>query len=175
MANQPFRPIPPKVLLVVAAVLLAEFASFIFLFVKLGFWATVFQAAITSFIGMAIAKRNGRVLFRGGAPAAGEDMLDGVLAMAGGLLMISPGFLLDVLGLAMQLKPVRTLAKLLIGGWVGAKFATMAQTATAFRAQQQPREENELPADGEFDSEATAKLRPFSEQTPFDRLKRRPS
>lgn len=177
MANQPFRPIPPKILVAVAVVLLAEFASFIFLIVKAGFWPTVFAAAITGFIGMALAKRNGRVLFGGRPPVAGgEDLLDGVLGMFGGVLMLSPGFLLDALGLALQLKPVRTLVKTLIGGWIGAKVATMTQTATVFRSQRQTRDDNAVPSDVSVEMEDAEPARtPFAEETPFDRLKRKPS
>lgn len=177
MAPKPFRPIPPKVLVAVAAVLLLEFASFILLIVRLGFWATVGLTVLTALIGMALAKRHARVLFRGGDQGPGRDLLDSVLGLIGGVLMISPGFLLDTLGLLLLLGPVRRLAKLLIGGWIGTKVATMAQTAATFRSPRQTRDGSEAElTDGQ--DEPSAERSPtgvFGAETPFDRIRRRTS
>jgi UPF0716 protein FxsA len=58
----------------------------------------------------------------------GREVVDGALVLAGGILLIVPGFITDVLGLLMLLAPTRSLARRaitrhfqsrLVGAWGG--------------------------------------------------------
>ena len=81
----------------------------------------------------------------------GREVLDGALVLAGGALLIVPGFITDVLGLALLLPPVRALARLGIARNVRSRFVMRAtrfadrrsydvdSTATDIDATQLPR------------------------------------
>ena len=55
--------------------------------------------------GLAVLRRAQAVLDRGEVP--GKEMIDGVLILAGGALMLTPGFITDVFGVLLLLPPVR--------------------------------------------------------------------
>ena len=56
----------------------------------------------------------------------GREVLDGALVLAGGALLIVPGFITDVLGLALLLPPVRALARLGIVRNLRSRFVVRA-------------------------------------------------
>ncbi len=68
-------------------------------------------------LGIWLMRAEGRVALRrlSAAVAAGRppgrEVLDGALVLVGGLLLIVPGFITDVLGLALLLPPGRALAR----------------------------------------------------------------
>jgi UPF0716 protein FxsA len=55
--------------------------------------------------GLAVLKRAQAAVDRGQVP--GKELIDGVLILAGGALMLVPGFITDVIGLLLLLPPVR--------------------------------------------------------------------
>ena len=68
-------------------------------------------------VGTRLLRAEGRAAFRrfretvaAGRPGAGEAA-DGALVLLGGVLLIVPGFITDVLGLGLLLAPVRRLAR----------------------------------------------------------------
>jgi UPF0716 protein FxsA len=68
-------------------------------------------------VGLWLMKAEGRVAWRRlslavaqGVPP-GRQVLDGALVLVGGLLLIIPGFITDVLGLALLLAPTRSLTR----------------------------------------------------------------
>lgn len=82
-----------------------------------GVLATVVLLLITMPLGFWLARRQGRSAWRrlsaaiaDGRPP-GPEVADGALVVAGGALLIVPGFITDVLGLALLLAPTRALAR----------------------------------------------------------------
>lgn len=59
--------------------------------------------------GLAVVRRVQSQLRSGRMPAA--DVADGFLILFGGALMLTPGFLTDILGLALLFPPLRTLVR----------------------------------------------------------------
>jgi len=80
------------------------------------FWMLLLLAASVP-IGLRILRRRGRaaVLRLRQALAAGrnptEEVLDGAFVLTGGLLLIVPGFITDVIALAFLLRPTRAIAR----------------------------------------------------------------
>ncbi|WP_309894689.1 FxsA family protein [Archangium sp.] len=80
---------------------------------EVGFWPTVGTVLLTGLIGAYLAKKEGlRVLRRwqeslaqGRMPE--EGLLGGVLVLVGGVLLVSPGVITDVLGLVLLFPPTR--------------------------------------------------------------------
>jgi UPF0716 protein FxsA len=97
----------------------------LFLLVQLGawmgVWPTIALVAATGFVGAALARREGRralasyqeAMARGRMPE--EGIVSGLLILAGGVMLITPGVLTDVFGLAMMVPPVRRAAAKLVG------------------------------------------------------------
>ena len=81
----------------------------------IGVLLTVVLVLISWPLGLWLMKAEGRVAWRRlsvaiaqGVPP-GRQVLDGALILLGGLLLIVPGFITDVLGLALLLAPTRNL------------------------------------------------------------------
>jgi UPF0716 protein FxsA len=67
-------------------------------------------------LGMWLAKTQGRAAWRRLSAAAaagrppGREVIDGALVLAGGMLLIVPGFITDIFGLLLLLAPTRSVA-----------------------------------------------------------------
>ena len=101
----------------------------------IGPWWTILLLIADSLLGAWLIRREGGRAFRalsealssGRMPA--RELADGILILAGGLMMISPGFVLDILGIVLILPFTRPIgrrmltrvvsSKLLAGGYVG--------------------------------------------------------
>jgi UPF0716 protein FxsA len=59
--------------------------------------------------GLGVIRRANAVLDRGEAPTS--ELLDGALVVAAGALLIVPGFITDILGLALLVPPIRKLVR----------------------------------------------------------------
>ncbi|WP_298266488.1 FxsA family protein [Geobacter sp.] len=71
--------------------------------------------------GFAILSRIRADLAQGRPPAAG--LLDGALVLFGGLLLLTPGFFTDFLGLFFLIPPTRAIIKQFLGLWLQKKLA----------------------------------------------------
>ncbi|NOK37334.1 FxsA family protein [Corallococcus exercitus] len=101
--------------LVIACILLplAELYLLITLGHHIGLASTLGLLAGSAVLGSLIARKQGERVFRnwreamagGGVPE--EGLLNGVLILVGGALLIAPGFISDVMGLALMVPPVR--------------------------------------------------------------------
>lgn len=93
---------------------LAEIACFIVIGRRIGLFATLSLVVLSAIAGVVLMRIQGfGVLARlrqsgqdGRAP--GKEMLDAAMIMIAGILLLIPGFLTDILGLALFLPPVRT-------------------------------------------------------------------
>jgi UPF0716 protein FxsA len=87
----------------------------------LGSWALRSQ-------GRAAWRRLGEAVSAGRSP--GREVLDGALVLIGGVLLIIPGFLSDVLGAIALLPPTRTLMRRLLARNLQSRFVVSATQFT---------------------------------------------
>jgi|SRR3954451_23294115 UPF0716 protein FxsA len=86
----------------------------------IGIWPTILLLILTGILGSYLAKRQGMNTIRkvqeqlqfGRLP--GDEILDGICILFGGLLLLSPGFLTDVFGLILLFPLTRVLLKPMI-------------------------------------------------------------
>ena len=96
----------------------------------IGGWNTVALVILTGFLGAWLAKRQGlqvirlvqHQLSRGQMPA--EALMDGVLVLAGGILLTSPGFFSDLLGLVLLIPYTRMMVRHLLKRWLWKQIST---------------------------------------------------
>jgi UPF0716 protein FxsA len=106
----------PLVLLFVV-VPIAELAVVIQVGQAIGVWWTIALLIADSILGSILMRAQGRAAWRrfnetlhaGRVPA--REVLDGGLVMFGGLLLLTPGFITDVLGLVLLVPPTRAIVR----------------------------------------------------------------
>ncbi len=97
----------------------------------IGAWWTILLLILDSMIGSWLIKREGSRAFRalrtalesGRMPA--DELSDGALILIGGTLMLSPGFVLDVLGVLLILPVTRPLFRRLLARVVTRRLTVM--------------------------------------------------
>jgi UPF0716 protein FxsA len=106
----------------------------IWLFIELGQiiggWMTVLLILLTGFIGAFLAKREFKRVFAyakhelssGHIPT--ESILDGICIFAGGLLLLTPGFITDTIGFALLLPWTRSVCKMWLLRFIRRKIDT---------------------------------------------------
>lgn len=108
--------------------ILIEIAIFIVVGKLIGVFNTLLLIILTSIIGVVVAKKQGMYsiqnmqtnINRGEAP--GPAMVDTFLIFIGGVLLVLPGFLTDVIGLSMLFSFSRKLYKPFIYKWLRKKM-----------------------------------------------------
>jgi UPF0716 protein FxsA len=106
----------PLVLLFIV-VPIAELAVIIQVGQAIGVWWTIALLVADSILGSVLMRSQGRSAWRrfneavqaGRVPA--REVLDGALVIFGGLLLLTPGFLSDALGLLLLIPPTRALVR----------------------------------------------------------------
>ena len=102
----------------------AEVAAFVAVGEQVGFgWALILLIGASALgplvihqVGLGVLARARERLDRGDLP--GRELLDGVVVLAGGIMICVPGFIGDALGVLLMLRPVRRLFILLGGRWL---------------------------------------------------------
>lgn len=90
----------------------------------IGLWSTFAMIVFTGVVGVYLAKRQGfkvlgeiqSKLNRGEMP--GEAVLDGIFVFVGGILLVLPGYVTDVLGFICVIPITRALLKSLVMKWM---------------------------------------------------------
>jgi UPF0716 protein FxsA len=106
----------PLVLLFIV-VPIAELAVVIQVGQAIGVWWTVGILVVDAILGSVLMRAQGRTAWRrfNDAIAAGKiparEVLDGALVIFGGLLLLTPGFITDFLGLLLLIPPTRALVR----------------------------------------------------------------
>lgn len=109
-----------KLLLLFTVVPVIELALLIEAGQHLGVVPTVLAVLGTGFAGALLARNQGYLAIRRLQQALsvgrfpGEEIVDGVLILSGGLLLLTPGFLTDFVGLATLLPGSRAVVKALV-------------------------------------------------------------
>ena len=104
-------------ILIFILVPVAELGVLLFSGQTIGVWPTLILLIVTGLLGSYLAKKQGINTIRkvqeqiqfGRMP--GNEILDGLCVLFGGILLLSPGFLTDILGLILLLPFTRTLIK----------------------------------------------------------------
>ncbi len=112
---------PVFVFLALLAWPLAEIAGFVVVGRALGLWSTLALVILTGLLGAFLMRQQGLHLLRklsaesqrGEVPA--RSVVDGAMIVIAGILLLLPGFLTDILGLALFLPIVRRFLWSLIG------------------------------------------------------------
>lgn len=81
----------------------------------MGFWTTILLIILTGIAGFFLAKSEGKIILskikrelsQGSIP--GEDILNGFCILIGGILLLTPGILTDIIGITMVLPGTRNL------------------------------------------------------------------
>ncbi len=110
------------------AIVLIEIALFILVGNFIGVLNTLLVVVLTSVLGIAVAKRQGMYsvqnmqnsMTRGEAP--GPAMVDTFMIFLGGVLLVLPGFLTDIIGLTLVFSFTRRLYKPYIYKWLRKKM-----------------------------------------------------
>lgn len=118
-----------KFLLIFLLLLVAEISLLIKVASLIGGVATAAAVILMSLLGGYIVLRQGGRIFRqirqelsfGRLPAA--QMLDGALVVIGGLLLVFPGFLSDLLGLFLLIPATRRYFKMWLGLWLQSRIS----------------------------------------------------
>jgi UPF0716 protein FxsA len=106
----------PLVLLFIV-VPIAELAVIIQVGQAIGVWWTIALLIADSILGSALMRSQGRAAWRrfGEATQAGRvparEVLDGALVIFGGALLLTPGFITDILGLILLIPPTRAVVR----------------------------------------------------------------
>ena len=111
---------------------IAELAVLIQVGQLIGVWWTIALLVADAILGSLLARSQGRLAWRrfnealqaGRAPA--REVMDGALVLFGGALLLTPGFLTDILGIVLLLPPTRALVRaVLVRRFAGRMVASM--------------------------------------------------
>src|SRR5215218_10838033 len=127
----------PVLLLLFIVVPIAELAILIQVGQLIGVWWTIALLVADAVLGSLLARSQGRAAWRhfnealrSGRPPA-REVMDGALVLFGGALLLTPGFLSDILGLVLLLPPSRAVVRRVIvarfGGLLVANATAGAQ------------------------------------------------
>ena len=106
----------PLVLLFIV-VPIAELAVLIQVGQEIGVWWTIAILIADAIVGSILMRAQGRAAWRrfnealAGGRVPAREVLDGALVMFGGLLMLTPGFITDILGFLLLIPPTRAVVR----------------------------------------------------------------
>ena len=131
--------------------------------------ATIAILILDSFIGAWLWRHQGRAAWRrfnealeaGRVPA--REVLDGTLVIFGGALLITPGFISDIVGIFLLLPPTRAVVRRVLVAFFSRRYvvarvggAAAGAAARAARSRRRPGEPGAPAANGDYDVEGTA-------------------
>ncbi len=122
-----------KLLILFIVIPIIEIAILVKIGSLLGFWPTMLIVIATGISGATLARIQGfLVLTRirtelqmGRMPA--EELIDGLLILIGGILLLTPGLLTDLMGFLMLIQSSRKLFK----KWLGKRFRQWVESRNA--------------------------------------------
>lgn len=108
---------PVLLVLLFIVVPIAELYVIIQIGQAIGVLPTIALLIVDSVVGAALMRAQGRAAWRrfnaalGEGRVPGREVIDGALVIFGGALLLTPGFLTDILGLILLLPPTRALVR----------------------------------------------------------------
>jgi len=118
----------PLLVLLFIAVPIVELAVIIQIGELIGVWWTIALLIADSILGAMLMRHQGRAAWRrfGGAVNEGRiparETIDGVLVIFGGALLLTPGFVTDIFGIAFLLPPTRAVLRRILVARFGARM-----------------------------------------------------
>jgi UPF0716 protein FxsA len=103
----------------------------------IGLWPTLALLLADALLGSLLLRHQGRGAWRrfNEAIAArrfpGKEVADGLLIAIGGTLLLTPGFLTDIVGAIFLIPPTRALVRRLLRGWATRRFVVVGGPAGA--------------------------------------------
>jgi UPF0716 protein FxsA len=100
-------------------------------------WVPVLLVITTGILGAALARWQGwQVLQRIRADAAAgrmpaDALIDGLLILLAGILLVTPGVLSDLMGIALLIPPVRAIVKRAVAAWIKRNIEVRVSKAAA--------------------------------------------
>jgi UPF0716 protein FxsA len=97
----------------------------------IGVWPTVALLLADALLGSLLLRHQGRGAWHRFNEALaerrfpGREVADGLLIAIGGTLLLTPGFLTDILGLIFLIPPTRAIVRRLMRGYVGRRFVVV--------------------------------------------------
>lgn len=94
----------------------------------LGGWTTFFILIIMGFAGAYLARAEGRKVWMDAqrqmqaGQIPGRTLLDGICVLAGGILLLTPGFFSDIVGITLLLPMTRPLYRQILLQWIENKM-----------------------------------------------------
>ena len=127
------------ILLVIAFIVvpILELAAIIWVGTQIGVLPTVAILIVDSIVGALLMRQQGRAAWRRFNVALQErrppakEVLDGALVIFGGALLLTPGFLTDILGIFLLLPPTRAVVRGALVGWFGRRFVVARVAGSA--------------------------------------------
>ena len=107
----------PRLLILFIGIPLIELVLFYQIGLRIGVPATIATVILTGFLGAALTKRQGlqvlakyqKALAEGRMPHA--EVIEGLMILVAGAVLLTPGFLTDLIGFAMLVPPVRAVVR----------------------------------------------------------------
>ena len=129
----------PVLLLLFIAVPIIELAAILQVGDWIGFWPTIALLVADSILGSVLMRSQGRAAWRRfnaalaeGRPPA-REVIDGVLVIAGGALLLTPGFVTDIVGISFLLPPTPAVIRRLLVKRFAARMIASAATGAGRR------------------------------------------
>jgi UPF0716 protein FxsA len=103
----------------------------------IGVWPTIALLIADALLGSLLLRHQGRGAWRRFNEALaqrrfpGREVADGLLIAIGGTLLLTPGFVTDILGLILLVPPTRAIVRRLMRGYVGRRFVIVGAPGTA--------------------------------------------
>ncbi|MBG0777119.1 MAG: FxsA family protein [Desulfovibrionaceae bacterium] len=127
-----------RLLLLFTLIPVAELYLFIKVGSRIGALATIAIVILTGVVGAALARAQGlgamrriqEATARGEMPA--DEMIDAVFILVAGLLLLTPGFLTDALGVLLLVPATRALVRRWLAGWLRRAAAERRVIVTGF-------------------------------------------
>lgn len=97
----------------------------------IGVWPTIALLLADAVLGSLLLRHQGRGAWRRFNAALaerrfpGKEVADGLLIAIGGTLLLTPGFVTDIVGLIFLIPPTRAIIRRLMRGYVGRRFVVM--------------------------------------------------
>ncbi len=101
----------------------------------IGVWPTIALLLADALLGSLLLRHQGRGAWRRFNEALaerrfpGREVADGLLIAIGGTLLLTPGFVTDILGLVLLIPPTRAIVRHLMRGYVSRRFIVVGGAA----------------------------------------------
>lgn len=130
----------------------------------IGVWPTIALLLADALLGSLLLRHQGRGAWQRFNLALaerrfpGREVADGLLIAIGGTLLLTPGFVTDIVGLIFLVPPTRAIVRRLLRGYVGRRFIVVGA----------PRPGGQGPASRSYDFDASAEEVPSDDEAGRD-------